>query len=263
MNVVRVIYLDQNIVVDVCECMRSSKQHGRSEQRALRLQIERCVDEGLAIFPYSEVHLSETANVSDQESRTEQVSFWDKVSQRYRFHDARAVEVNQLHAILEERPVRFSRELAIHRSPLTFEQELPEPDLEAKKQRAELFKGLAKYWVGKLTHDLSGTIRHREVDGIIRLILEDLTNFLRTGTFPLHRIFSKHNDLHSELCWHLRDQGSAKPFEDALCWLQTNALRIPSLLIDFLATEYVAEQFATDAKFRDLSEHSENALTAT
>ena len=130
MNVVRVIYLDQNIVVDVCECMRSSKQHGRSEQRALRLQIERCVDEGLAIFPYSEVHLSETANVSDQESRTEQVSF----------HDARAVEVNQLHAILEERPVRFSRELAIHRSPLTFEQELPAPDLEAKKQRAESFK---------------------------------------------------------------------------------------------------------------------------
>jgi hypothetical protein len=257
MNVVRVIYLDQNIVVDVCECMRSSKQHGRSEQRALRLQIERCVDEGLAIFPYSEVHLSETANVSDQESRTEQVSFWDKVSQRYRFHDARAVEVNQLHAVLEERPVRFSRELAIHRSPLTFEQELPDPDLEAKKQRAESFKGLAKYWAGKLTHDLSGTIRHREVDGMIRLILEDLTNFLRTGTFPLHRIFSKHNDLHSELCWHLRDQGSAEPFEDALRWLQNNALRIPALLIDFLATEYIAEQFATDAKFRRKVEKAE------
>jgi hypothetical protein len=154
---------------------------------------------------------------------------------------ARAVEVNQLHAILEQRPVRFSRELAIHQSPLTFDKELPGPDLEAKKQRAESFKVLAKYWAGELTHDLSNTIRHREVDGIIRLILEDLTNFLRTGTFPLHRIFSKHNDLHSELCWHLRDQGSAKPFEDALCRLQTNALRIPSLLIDFLATEYVAE----------------------
>jgi len=183
MNVVRVIYLDQNIVVDVCECMRSSKQHGRGEQRALRLQIERCVDEGLAIFPYSEVHLSETANVSDQESRTEQVRFWEKVSQRYRFHNARSIEVNQLHAILEERPVRFSRELAIHRSLLTFEQELPDPDPKAKKQRAESFKGLAKYWAGKLTHDLSGTIRHQEVGGMIRLILEDLTNLFKDRNF--------------------------------------------------------------------------------
>ena len=168
MNVLRVIYLDQNIVVDVCECMRSSKQHRRSEQRALRLQIERCVDEGLAIFPYSEVHLSETANVSDPESRTEQVSFWNKASLRYRFHDARAIEVNQLHAILEGRPVRFSRELAIHRSQLTFEQELPDPDPEAKKRRTESFKGLAKYWAGKLTHGLRGTVRHKEVEGMQR-----------------------------------------------------------------------------------------------
>ena len=256
MNVIRVIYLDQNIVVDVCECVRPSKQYGRSEQRELRSQIERCVDDGLAIFPYSEIHLLEAANVSDPESRAEQIRFWEKVSQRYRFHDARAIEVNQLHAILEKRPIRFSRELAIHRSQLKFEQELPNPDPEAKRRRAESFKGLAKYWASKLTKDLRGRIRHKEVEGMIGLILEDLANLLKTGSFPLHRIFSKHNDLHSELCWHLRQHGSSEPFEDACLWLKKNALRIPSILIDFLTTEYIAEQFATDAKFRKKVENA-------
>jgi hypothetical protein len=257
MNVIRVIYLDQNIVVDVCECMRASKQRGRSEQRELRSQIERCVDDGLAIFPYSEVHLIEAANVSDTESRAEQIRFWEKVSQRYRFHDARAIEVNQLQAILEQRPIRFSRELAIHRSQLKFEQELPDPDPAAKRRRAESFQGLVKYWAGKLTKDLRGRIRNEEVEGMICLILEDLSNLLKTGSFPLHRIFSKHNDFHSELCWHLREQGSSEPFEAACLWLKENALRIPSLLIDFLATEYLAEQFAADAKFRKKVENAE------
>ncbi len=87
MNVVRVIYVDQNVIVDVCECMRPSKQHGREQQRELRAEIERCVDSGIAIFPYSEVHLTEAANVSDPESRSEQIGFWEKVSRRYRFHD--------------------------------------------------------------------------------------------------------------------------------------------------------------------------------
>jgi hypothetical protein len=119
MNVVRVIFLDQNVVVDVCECMRPSKQHGREPQRELRSEIERCVDSGIAIFPYSEVHLTEAANVSDPESRSEQIQFWEKVSRQYRFHDAKAIESIQLQTILKHRPVRFSRELAIHRSQLT------------------------------------------------------------------------------------------------------------------------------------------------
>jgi len=65
MNIPRVIYLDQNVVVDACECMRPSKSHGREEKRQLRFEIERCVDNGLAVFPYSEVHLCEAANVVD------------------------------------------------------------------------------------------------------------------------------------------------------------------------------------------------------
>lgn len=257
MNVLRVIYLDQNVVVDVCECMRASKQRGREEQRELRSAIERCVNDGLAVFPYSEVHLAEAANVLDPESRIEQIRFWERVSNRYRFHDARGIEVNQLHAILEHRPIRFARELAIHRSQLKFEQELPNPDPETKRRRAESFQGLVKYWASKVTKDLSGRIRHKEVEGMIQMILEDLLNFLKTGSFPLHRIFSKHNDLHSELCWHLRERGSSEPFEDACLWLKENALRIPSVLIDFLATEYLAEQFATDAKFRKKVENAE------
>src|SRR5882724_2591323 len=54
-NISRVIYLDQHAVVAACECMRPSKYRGREIARELRREIERCVDEGLAIFPYSEV----------------------------------------------------------------------------------------------------------------------------------------------------------------------------------------------------------------
>jgi hypothetical protein len=102
MNIPRVIYLDQNVVVDVCECMRPSKYEGREMGRQLRREIERCVEDGLAIFPYSEVHLSEAANVTDPESRAEQVRFWKNVSKGYRFHDARAIETIQLQTLFEE-----------------------------------------------------------------------------------------------------------------------------------------------------------------
>jgi len=142
---------------------------------------------------------------------------------------------------------------------VTFEQELPFPDPEAKTKRAKSFRGLVEYWASKASEDLTGKIRHKEVEGMIRLIFDDLSNFLKTGDLPLNRIFSKHNELHSELCWHLREQGSNSitVFEDACCWLKDNALKIPSLLIDFVGTEYLAEQFATDAKFRKKIENAE------
>src|SRR6266566_2361800 len=116
MNISRVIYLDQNVVVDACECMRPSKSQGREEKRQLRFEIERCVEEGLAIFPYSEVHLSEAANVTDPESRAEQIRFWKSVSKGYRFHDARVIERSQLQTLFEARPIRFARQLAVHHS---------------------------------------------------------------------------------------------------------------------------------------------------
>jgi hypothetical protein len=259
MNVVHVIYLDQNVVVDVCECMRRSKRQGREEQQELRSEIERCVHNDIAIFPYSQVHLAETANVSDPESRAEQLRFWEMASRRYRFHDAKAIEAMQLDTFLHHRRIRFSRELAVHRSQLTFEEELQDPEPEAKSKRAKLFRHLVEYWASKTSKDLSGKIRHKEVDGIIRLIFEDLSNLLRTGDLALDRIFSKHNELHSQIWWHLREHGSNEDtlFEDACSWLKSNALNIPSLLIDFLGTEFLAEQFATDAKFRKKVENAE------
>jgi hypothetical protein len=256
MNVIRVIYLDQNLVVDACECIRPSKQNGRNEQRALRFEIERCVADGLAVFPYSEVHLCEAANVADPESRAEQIRFWKKVSKRYRFHDARAMEAIQLRTLLEERPIRFARQMAIHRSQLNFDEELPDPDPQAKS-RAESFRGLAQHWASKPTKQLRGSVHQKEVDGMIRLIWEDLFTLLETGNIPLNRIFSKHNELHSEVCEYVREQGSSTAFEDACVWLKQNALRIPSLLINFLGIEYIAEEFATDLKSRKKVENAE------
>ncbi len=256
MNVLRVIYLDQNLVVDVCECVRPSKQQGRDEQRALRSEIERCADEGLAIFPYSEVHLTEAANVTDPESRAEQIRFWKKVSKRYRFHNARAMEAIQLRALLEERPIRFGRQMAIHRSQLNFDEELPDPDPQAKS-RAESFRGLAQHWANKHTSQLRGSVHRKEVDGMVSLIWEDFYTLLRTGNIPLNRIFSKHNDLHSEVCDYLRERGSRTVFEDACVWLKQNALRIPSLLINFLGIEYIAEEFAADLKSKKKVENAE------
>jgi len=138
-NISRVIYLDQHAVVAACECMRPSKYKGREVERELRHEIEGCVDEDLAIFPYSEVHLSEAANVTDPESRAEQIRFWKRASKGYRFHDARAIETIQLQTVLKERPIRFARELAVHHSMLSFEQELPDRDPRGQK-RGESFR---------------------------------------------------------------------------------------------------------------------------
>ena len=256
MNIPRVIYLDQNVVVDACECMRPSKSHGCEEKRQLRFEIERCVDNGLAVFPYSEVHLCEAANVVDPESRAEQVRFWKKVSKGYRFHDARAIETIQLQTLLKERPIRFGRQLAIHHSQLSFDEELPDPDPRAEN-RGEAFRPLAQYWASKQTAELRGSVHQAEVDAVIRLIWEDFFTLLRTGDMPLNRIFSKHNDLHSEVCWYLRDRGSATAFEDACVWIKENALRIPSLVINFLGVEYIAGEYATDLRSRKKVENAE------
>lgn len=256
MNVLRVIYLDQNLVVNVCECMRPSKHAGRDGQRQLRCEIERCVDDGLAVFPYSEVHLCETANVVDPESRAEQIRFWRKVSKGYRFHNARGIEALQLRSLLEKRPIRFARQMAIHRSQAGFDEESLEPDPRGKN-RTESFHGLARHWANKQMGQLRGSVHQKEVDGMIRLIWEDFSTLLRTGNIPLNRIFSKHNDLHSEVCEYLREQGSTTAFEDACVWLKENALRIPSLLINFLGIEYIAEEFATDLRSKRKVENAE------
>ena len=237
--------------------MRPSKQRGRDDQRELRFEIERCFTEGLAVFPYSEIHLLEAANVTDPESRSEQIRFWNNVSGGYRFHDARTIELMQLEGILKGRSIRFARDLAIHRSQITFEEELPEPDLKAKAERADRFRDLVRYWASKVADDLKNKVRYREVDGLLRLISEDLSAFMKTGVLPMNRVFSKHNDLHSELCWHFRRQGSSTVWEDAYAWLKGNALTIPSLLVDFVGTEIVAEQFASDLQFRRKVENAE------
>jgi hypothetical protein len=249
MNISRVIYLDQNVVVAVCECMRPSKFVGRETGRELRREIERCVENGLAIFPYSEVHLSEAANVSDPESRAEQIGFWEKVSKGYRFHDARAIETMQLQTLLEQRPFQFSRQLAVHRSQLSFAEELPDPDPRGQN-RGDSFRRLAEYWANKRRVELRDHVHQAEVDAIVRLIWEDLFTLLRAGEIPFNRLFSKHNDLFTEVCDYLRDHGSTTVFEDACAWLKENARRIPSLLINVLGVEYLAEEYAADLRSR-------------
>jgi hypothetical protein len=256
MNIPRVIYLDQNVVVDACECMRPSKSQGREEKRQIRFEIERCVEEGLAIFPYSEVHLSEAANVTDPESRAEQIRFWKNVSKGYRFHDARVIERSQLQTLFEARPIRFARQLAVHHSQLSFEEELPDPDPQAQNW-GESFRGLAEYWANKRRNELCGNVHQAEVDAIVRLIWEDLFTLLRTGQIPFNRLFSKHNDLFTEVCEYLRERGSITVFEDACAWLKENARRIPSVLINVLGVEYIAEEYATDLRSRKKVENAE------
>lgn len=256
MNIPRIIYLDQNAVVEACECVRPSKYDGREEARQLRGEIERCVDEGVAIFPYSEVHLAEAANVLDPESRAEQIGFWNKVSKGYRFHDARVIERIQLETLLEERPIRFSRELGVHHSQLSFEEELPNPDPRGPN-RGDAFRPLAEYWANKRRDELRGNVHQAEVDAIVRLIWQDLFTLLRTGQIPFNRLFSKHNDLFTEVCEDLRGRGSATVFEDACAWLKENGRRIPSLLINVLGVEYIAEEYAADLRSRKKVENAE------
>lgn len=245
MNVLRVIYLDQNLVVNVCECMRPSKHTGRDENRELRSEIERCVDDGLAVFPFSEVHLCEAANVMDAESRAEQIRFWHKASKGFRFHDAKVIQRIQLEALLRRSPMRFGRDMAIHKSQLDFGEELPAPDPRGKS-RGEVFRDLVRRWANKPLDQLRGVVHQKEVDGMVRLIWEDLQTLLRTGELPFNRIFSKHSDLHSEVCEYLRGQGSTTEFEDACAWLSENALKIPAIGLNFLGTEYIAEEFRAD-----------------
>ena len=84
-----------------------------------------------------------------------------------------------------------------------------------------------------------------------------LFTLLRTGQIPFNRLFSKHNDLFTEVCEYLRERGSIAVFEDACAWLKENARRIPSLLINVLGVEHIAEEYAADLRSRKKVENAE------
>lgn len=95
---------------------------------------------------------------------------------------------------------------------------------------------------------MSDNVREQELNGIVKLIVEDLARLIVQGAFPLNRIWSDHNHLLSTIGWHFELKDVPMPFEQILTWIQENGLKIPWLFIDCVGTEFLAQQFAFDLK---------------
>ena len=102
-----VIYLDQNFAITFAE-----KGHMDPRYVDARDAVFEAVKSGKALFPYSELHLIESAGM-DAPSRTRLAEFWDTVSAGYRFIQQKNIRSSQFKDLLLQKPIRFRPHLVL------------------------------------------------------------------------------------------------------------------------------------------------------
>src|SRR5260370_25335208 len=107
-----VVYLDQHAAIDLAEATESRFQRTREI-------IVRVVDEKIAVFPYSEIHFSESANMSDA-SKAQLAQFWERVSRGYRFAQSKDIRARQFVDLLHGKAMRFRPQLFVFQDVLKF-----------------------------------------------------------------------------------------------------------------------------------------------
>src|SRR6267154_5320503 len=109
-----IIYLDQNLVIDLVEGGETDSQIEKTRGVILRL-----VENRQAIFPYSEVHHWESRSMSP-DSKKRIGDFWDIISRGYRFSEGKYIRSLQFQDVFHQRKTRFSPHLVVFEDQLKF-----------------------------------------------------------------------------------------------------------------------------------------------
>jgi hypothetical protein len=257
-----VVYLDQNIVIDLVERSQDNSQIRRTRDLILRL-----VESGHAIFPYSEVHQWESRGMSP-DSKRRIGEFWDTISRGYHFSAGKGIRSLQFKDVLHGRRTRFSPHLVVFRGGLKFMDLVGELDPALQSAHTEQFRAVVERWATLTERQLDGRIRKEEATTSARMVVDMFTKILN-GELPSEsEIFSEYNIIASDLSWEFRAKGeNDDAFLKAVTFMRDHALEVHAIQIQSVGLETLARQYAVDNKTvravaNSQLEHDCNDLTA-
>jgi hypothetical protein len=252
----KVIYLDQ-FVVRKCFCPDATEPH-----MAFYAQVaELCMDLALkriAIFPFSESHLRETASVGDLSQRAVLTENFQRLSSGRQFIQRSGILIKQATELWKQSPPDWSSDGVLFKHGLKFGDQLESTQGPARAEQHELLRHVLTRWGSLPKSEVSG-IAQTEAATYARMCRRDLARgFPATNDETIALLGAAHNQLLSELFWLATEDGLEDPSGCALAFLQDRAIDVPSIHLE-------SELWASFAKGRrpeDLPRASDPANTA-
>jgi len=238
-----VIYLDQNIAIGLAE--------ERPEFLAARSEILRLVDAKHAVFPYSEIHLAESAMMRP-ESQRQIGEFWDTISRNYMFLPGKTIRSEQFKDVFHARQIRFSPHRFVIEQPGHFVDKIDWPDPKLTAERSQRLREVVDHWASLTQQQIDGRVRIAEGEVLARAVVEMLNKMLRGESPATGELFAEHNTIASDLAWEIRDRdgGDPDPLLKAIAFMRDNFMRVPAIAVETTALESLAEQYAIDRSQR-------------
>lgn len=256
-----VIYLDQHAAIDLAEGTVP-----RFEQT--REIIFRLVDNKTAVFPYSEIHFAESANMSDA-SKAQLAQFWERVSRGYRFAEGKDIRAQQFLDLLHRKAMRFRPHLFVFQDILNFAKSVDWPiDPATRDSRSSRLREVVGYWASLTKKQIGLRIRNAEAATPARMLVDMFNKALRGESPSLAEIDSEYNTISSELAWAFRDLAPGdEAWFHAVKFMRDHALKVPAVEIECVGLEALAEQYAIDnpkrrAVGKSQLDHDSNDLAA-
>ena len=238
-----IIYLDQNLISNIA---RPPKDLARLRDLAAFLDVAlELIRTRVAAFPYSDVHLEETARLDDEEHRRAICRVWSSLSGGYRFMDSNVIRGEQAKAVWDGRPVVFSPHLAVLEADLSFAQELESADPAHRKHRARSFIELGEYWRTLPAEQIDKRLRHAEAGAYASGIIKTIAKVARGEAHDiLHEAQRLEMELFNDLSWHAFEQNHPDPQAAAFAFIQNRLLEVPCVAIESILNERLATEFS-------------------
>jgi hypothetical protein len=237
-----VVYLDQNFAITFAEKSEADRRYQDARETILE-----AVASGKALFPYSELHLIESASM-DWSGRKRMTEFWDTVSAGYRFIQQKNIRSSQFKAILVQKPIRLRPHLVLYKErESSFGYWIYRSEPESARQRSEQLRLVVERWSRLKRDEIDGKIRRAEANALPKLVVQLFTKMLRHELPSLAELDSEYVEISSELSWALRDLGHGDDtLLEAVRFMQEHALEVPAIAIDCVGLEALAERYAKD-----------------
>ncbi len=237
-----VIYLDQNFAITLAERSESDERYRRA-----RDAVTDSVRAGKAVYPYSELHLIESAAMN-AESRRRIGQFWDAVSRGFRFIQQKRIRSSQFKATLLAEPIRFRPHLVLYpETRSNFDYWIYTHEPESARARREQLHLVVEHWATLNRQDIDRRIRQAEANALPKLVLQLFNRMLRHELPSLGELDSEYVEISSELSWTLRDRGRGDDtLFEAIRFMQEHALDVPAIAIECTGLEALAERYAAD-----------------
>jgi hypothetical protein len=237
-----VIYLDQNFAITLAEKFKSDSRFAEARDTVLE-----AVASGKALFPYSELHLIESAGM-DVPGRNVVSEFWGTVSCGYRFIHQKHIRSSQFKAVLLGKPIRFRPHLVLYReNRTTFAYWIYSNDPVAEQQRSDQLRLVVEHWSRLKRDEIEGKVSKAEANALPKLVMQLFTKLLHHQLPSLGELDSEYVDISSELSWALRELGHGDDtLFEAVRFMEEHALEVPAISIECTGLEVLAERYAAD-----------------